>query len=402
MSQLKCLNLLLCCLCTLAAGCSSSSQPERDKAQLAQTDAEGAASNLSEEQALEFGKQLEAAIVARDMNKATQLIPFELMADRIVSGAGATGEMAEQLKAGMMNGRPVATLMTQVVDSLGDNGQYKLLRVMSRGGQMHAVFRLLTSDGGLNYHLFRLIPSGGKAVADELYVAMSGEAVTETMIEACRPAVASAQSAVGRLTGESKKKVDELLKCKQMTIALQSGRTQEALNIIESLAPETRKMKNVQLARLGALADGDETIYLQALEDYAKMFPGDPSLALISLDRAVLKEDADRLLGCFKNLTDWTGGDNYLATMTASLLSMWGKEAKAREIYDNLEIPRESSADTHDFYMTAALHLKDYDVVLQELRILRDDFDYEFQDLSQFELYTDFAKSSQYQQWLSD
>ena len=356
---------------------------------------------VTKEQAEIFAEQLSTAISSGNTAVADQLILSDQILDRVVSGLQLTGNDAASFLQGMKSKDPLKNIVAQLANSVRQGGSYLLVRTVVRGGEMHAIFRLLDANQSLNYHDFRLIMDGNTAKADQMFVAATGESIADTLINSVGPTIRSQQSLSGKLTGEAAQKLNDLKQQGELMKAVQSNNPQEALRIYEGLPSELKDSKSVQLARVLANQSLSNDKYMAAMTDYANRFPNDPSVALMLFDRAVLKQDVAAVKECMVSLDQWTGGDDYLNLLAASVVSQWGATDYAKELYADADPAKIGTVFAHDHRLSAALRCKDNPVVLAELRILRDKFDIDF-ELEGKELFSDFVKSPEFATFSSE
>lgn len=395
------LLLIACCFASGLAGCSQNVTAPRNT-ELGDIDESGSqVTAVSQEQAEAFGKQLEDALTSGNAGAATSLVLSDRILDRVVSGLNLSGKLETGFRSGMASNNPVAATMTQLVTAVQSGGSYSLVRTAVRGGEMHAIFRLIDGDSSLNYHDFRLIPDGEAAKADQIFVAATGESFADTIINAVGPAVRAQQSTMGRVTGDAAQKMKDLEQQSKMMLAARANNSAEALRIYETLPDEQKKSKAVQLARVMASQEKPDDEYVRVISDYTSRFPNDPSVALISFDRAVLKKDLPGVRKCIGMLDKWTGGDDYLKLLTASVVCDWGELDYAKELYDAADPRKVGTSDAHNYKLFASLQCKDFGVSLEQMRVMRDDYDFEF-DVEANPVFAEFRQSQECQAWLAD
>lgn len=372
-----------------------------ESAELGAIDNSDVSTVVSKQQADVFAAELEAAISSGDVTVADRMILSDRILDRVVEGLSLTGEVESGFRRGMSSSNPVTATLTQLAAAVKDGGSYALVRTAARNGEMHAIFRLIDANQSLNYHDFRLLLDGEKVKADQIFVAATGESFTDTIITAVGPAVRSQQSTMGRVTGEAAEKMKDLEKQSSMMLAARGGEPAKAMKIYETLPAELKNSKAVQLARVIATQSLSDEQYMTSMVDYAKRFPNDPSVALMSFDRAVMKKDVAAVKKCLASLDQWTGGDDYVKLLSATVVSDWGDLQYAKELYTNADPATVGTAAAHDYKLSAALRCQDFEVVLNELRTLRDKYEYDF-DLANSPDFADFLKSPQFQEWQAD
>lgn len=399
------LPLLAIGLVSLAPSGCSKTDPAPKSAELKAIDASDSSAavktEVSKEQAEAFAMQLASATSSGNSGAAAEVILSDRILDRVVAGLQLTGKEATDFRRGMASNNPIKNTLVQLAAAVAAGGSYDLVRTAVRGDEMHAVFRLLDKNHSLNYHDFRLVLDGGKAKADRIFVAATGEAFADTLISIAGPTIRSQQSLTGRMSGEAAQKLKDLEQQSQMMLAARAGDAAKAMQIYDALPAELKDMKSVQLARVIAAQAQPEKQYMAAMADYANRFPNDPSLALMSFDRSVLKEDVAGVKKCMAALDKWTGGDDYLRLLSASVVSQWGAFDYAKELYMSADPAKVGTAIAHDYKLSSALRCKDYAVVVRELRILRTEYQLDF-DLEAQPDFSEFIKSPEYSEWKSE
>ena len=171
-----------------------------------------------------------------------------------------------------------------------------------------------------------------------------------------------------------------------------------ALVLLDDLPDHVQKSKAGLLMRIMATPVEKESEYLAVIDEYSALYPGDPSLGLITLDAAVLRKDIENMQKLMTELKAWSG-DGYLDLMHGGILASFGESEKANAITENVNPESFGIASAHEYKLNIALILEDHAETLKQLRVLRDDYGYEFNDLSTIEGFEKFQQSPEYQQW---
>ena len=398
MTRFTLTTLSISFLCLALSGCSETAPaPAAAELKPIQSDslAQATFTDVSKEQAEEFGKKLQSAIENGDAEAASKFILLDRVLDRIDLKLNLPKVLRDELRKAFDKKNPFTVTFKQVIESNSQGAAYKLVRTAVRGDEMHAIFRLTDPNQGMNYHDLRLVMDDGTVKADQIFIAATGESFTDSLINIIGPAVRAQQSALGRLSGEAARKAKEVDKQGKMAVAAQTGNAEEALAIYETMPTEIKKTKLVQFSRVMASQTQSEEKYLAAMTEYANLFPNDPSVALMSFDKAVLNEDIDALKKCFATLNTWTGGDNYLNLMTSALAATWGHTDYAKQLYENVDATTAGISEAHHYKMSAAILCDDFAIAAEELRILREDYGMEI-DFESDPAFADFLKSPEY------
>lgn len=391
----------------VSIGCDSTQTKIPAKLTLQPADAEGSSAsgqpNISVEEAEAFAKAWEDCIKAGDGKASSELVSWVGIAKRTIEPFKVDANFRKGFIGGATTsiGPSFVDQMKKIVDSEG--GSYKLAKVISRGGKRHVVFRMVDPNTGLNYHDFQLERAGGKVQASHLFVATTGEEFADTIRGLVAPAIASSNSTFGRMSGEQKKQLEAIERLKEMKEAWAAGHRAKGNAIFKSLPTETQNSKVVLLLKMQNMdIEKDETEYLETIDLYAKLFPGDASLGLITLDAAYLRKDLEMLEESRSIIQGWTGGDPFIDLLVGGLLVTLDKVDEAVELTKDIDPAPLGLADAHDYKMTIALANKDHQTVLKELRVLRDKFGYQFSEFGGVEGYEGFVDSPEHSEWLKD
>ena len=147
------------------------------------------------------------------------------------------------------------------------------------------------------------------------------------------------------------------------------GDSKGALKIYDGLPESLRFEKWVLLLRLMAAQNADEKTYLSAIEAFEKRFPGDPSLALVSVDGFVLKKQHRRAIGSIEKLNRFIGGDPYLLLLQAGQYVELKDKAKARELANQAIEQEPSLPNSYDFLLGLSLEEKNFEETARLLNL---------------------------------
>ncbi|WP_182866799.1 hypothetical protein [Stieleria mannarensis] len=356
-------------------------------------------SDVSTDEANEFAVRWQQAIEQNDAATAREMIDWKAIFDRALVGF----DVDPRFRSGFHQGasQAVKNLVGVIHQGIQQSGSYRLVHTVQRGQSQHVVMRLLTSDGGTNYHDIQLTRKDGKVVGDHLFIAMTGESFGDSLRTNVAAVIQSQNSVLARLSGTAKTEMDNLNKQQEMSTAVQQGNYPRALEIYEALPAKTKQMKLPMLFRVMSLAEGDYDAYVEAINEYSQRFPNDACLGLITLDAAGINQDEALLMKSYDSIQKWTGGDPYLTTLVAGVRATFGAAEQAAEMLETVDVDALELAGAHDFALTVSLARDDHQSTLHHLTALRDQYGYEFTDLTTVEDFKSFAASPVYQQWLA-
>ena len=286
----------------------------------------------SEEEAQQFALELEKAVAAGNLADANALFDWDALFDF----ATDTTEGSSQFRAGFIKGakkeiQTPAALMGQITSLPAHGGAFKFLRCREKDGQLHVLFRLMTAEGALNYYDLVVLKSPDGVRAADIYVAMSGELLSQTMRHVYLSALAGDKPAF--LSKENDHDADlakNLGKVQEMSDAVRQNNPRQAIAVYNALPQSIKGEKAFLMARLMAAQSlDDDAEYRNVLDDFRKYYPEDPCLDLINIDHYFLTKQFDKLLAAIDHIETVVGGDPYLDVFRANAYRAQGKFAEA-------------------------------------------------------------------------
>jgi hypothetical protein len=341
----------------------------------------------TEEEALALAHDLEETLHAGDLIAANRLLDTGALVERVVAGLHAPQERLESFVDGLIvTLQEHAWFGAEVVEALERGGDYRLLRTFIADGERRVVYRLLTADGGLNYHemvLERRGLAGPVRVAD-VYVYLTGERLSESY----------RRSFLGKDVGD-----DVASRVAEINGLIHNERFREAYARFAELPDSLQNDKTMLIKRLMITQDLDDELYVDAIESFRRLYPDEPALDLISLDGFVLRKQYRSALEVLDRLDARVGGDPYLDVQRAGLFLL-------QDDYDEAVRYAQSAVAADPFlqpgYWTLAsiaLETKDWDLLVRALDGLEDNFAVELRDLEEVPEYLEFLDSPEYEDW---
>ena len=266
--------------------------------------------SVSREEAQAFADAWVQCIIDGDSTSFNRLVDWDAILGRAVDPFNVTAEF----RKGFMSGasKMSTNMLTVLNRSTSNEGSYRLVNILDREGETHCVFRMIDPNSGMNYHDLRLTKDQGQVVAEYFFIALTGEALSDTLRKTVAPVVAQEASMFARLSSESKAAIKNLEIQGKMSTAVQQGQSKQVLDLYEMLPEDVKLEKMPMLFRVMASSEQPEQSYLAAIDEYVRRFPGDASIGLVAIDAAVMRQSSDLLETSFKGLQDWTGGDPYI------------------------------------------------------------------------------------------
>ncbi len=348
-----------------------------------------------------FAKQFETLVNARDATAFQAKANWDQLLNRSMTGLSLSPQFTLGFKRGALSAMG-ANFSGEVMKSMGESGHYRFLRLHDAGGEKRLLFRLAPSEGGLNYH--DLVLSRGASGQPEIvdfHIAISGELMSETLRGLIVVAAAGQKgSFLQKLTGQYSDFEANLPTLNQFQAQKNAGQFAEALATFKRLPQSLQKVKAFALQRTIIAGNVNEAEYLAAMTDFRQAFPNDACIDFVSIDFHLLRKEFDKALQAIDSVDRSVGGDPYLNLSRVDPLLEQGKFAEARRAAD-LGVQTEPGM-VFPVYTLIGVGLKarDFQVVLDGLKLAQDKHNATFGDLRTVPEYAEFVKSPQFQEWL--
>ena len=359
----------------------------------------------TDEECRQFAKSLEQIVQSGDLAAFNNVIDWDAILEKATSGLPCPEKTRRQFIIGAK--QAMGSRMGfgwNVAQQVANGGSYRFLRIHSKYDQKRVLFRFLVAgQQGVNYHDFLLVrQSDGKIRAVDSYVFMSAEMLSTAIRRGFVPVVAEvSKSVLAKLTGAESEYIKHIKIVLQMSNAVVSGNSQQALEIYRRLPPVLQKDKNLLMMRLrAAKATGDETLYVAAIDDFRRYHPNDPCVDMLAIDGHILNKRYDEALKCIDRLDKAVGGDPYLDVLRANLRIVQGDHEAARVLTQKAIDAEEALVEAYWTLVTIALAEKNFDETTRLLNLIIQKFNVEIGDLSGNPPYAEYIKSPQYRQWM--
>lgn len=398
-------------LTLLLAGCgekTSAPQPAAESSgavkqrRVAKT---AAVKGASTEAAENFADRLSQAIQGGDAAAVYRLLDFGAMFDRAADGLPFSSKVKLDVRQGFLKGVRGSGLVEQIITAPQSGGSYALLRVHSKRGKPHALFRMV-SEAGINYHDFEVVEQGDAAVAADIYVYLTGEMMSQTFRRNLIPISAQvSRNWLQKLTLSETSFVKHIDDIQAMTNHSQGGRPREAIRVYKSLPADLRKDKNVLLIRhqaATALLLQDEQEVLDAITDFRKYHPNDVCIDFLMIDAFALQKEYDKAIEAIDRFDKAVGKDPYLNVLRANMLLEKGDGAAAIRAARLAVEGAPEAPDSHWTFIGLGLQLGDHATVYDGLTSIERTHNQQFGDLRDVAEYAGFVKSPEGARWLAE
>ncbi|WP_054850628.1 lipopolysaccharide assembly protein LapB [Olleya sp. ITB9] len=179
----------------------------------------------------------------------------------------------------------------------------------------YLLFRLYSTEGGMNYHDFRVHKKNGEMLFSDAYIYYSGENLSQTMSR-LMSYVTPKDKILGLVDSPKNKDIDNLF------VALKfknSGHYELAYKLINTIKSEVSKDKFFLIFKTLIASNVDDNKYLAALEELINTYPNDPTIVLNKIDYHIYKNEYFEAIQVINQLQEETEDDflNYLKANVA-------------------------------------------------------------------------------------
>ncbi|NMO14282.1 hypothetical protein HPC49_16995 [Pyxidicoccus fallax] len=349
---------------------------------------------------LDFAQAVEKGINARNGEALDAHIDREAIFKRSTAGVQVPPDFAAGFKKGLQQGATLG-FGKQLVAAFDEESTFTLLRTRSVKGVPRALFRSV-STRGLNYLDLELArDASGQVRVVDIYPYVSGEFITETLRRAYLSAAADAKlNLVDRLMGKEQTYLKNLPRLQAMQQAFQAGKHEEVLRLHGELPAALKNEKVALLLRLQSAAaisiEGEA--YAQAIADYEKALPNDPSVELVSFDGYLLRKDHAGAIRAMDKL-DRRVRDPYLSVLRGNVMLDKGDTAEARRHYVAAITAEPTLLVGHWSLAGLALQEKQYKELGERLDAIEATGLVQLNDVATVPEYAGFVKSPEYKVW---
>jgi hypothetical protein len=360
----------------------------------------------TEEEGRQWAALFEKAVRKGDLSACDELIDWDALLDKATAYPNAPPELIKQrsdfIKGAKSTSRSTSGFTGQVLEGVRRGGNYKFLHSRLVDGHRRAEFRMITKDGGLNYHDFMLASDdGGLVRAVDCYVFLTGQTLSEAVRESFLPFARNwVKGGLGQLSPAER---DFLANFSEFTAMVDSFHDKEHRQVLETykrLPDSLKKMKTVLAIRLGSAQSISNEEYLQAIDDYRKFYPKDASIDLIALDAFAMRKAYNQALLGVDRVDKAVGGDAYLNVLRANLLLSQGKSDEAWKTTEAAIAAEPTLKVAYFSLLGQSLKDRKFAKTAELLSMLEAKFNMKFKDLTTVPAYAEFVKSDDYKKWI--
>jgi hypothetical protein len=368
--------------------------------------ADAAAKPITAEEATKWAAELQRAVRVQDIDTFNRLVDWDAFVAKATALPGNSPQLKE-FRANFARGLKSATVNPRsgfgraVMGAVEVSGDYKALRIHNEGGQVRVLFRLVSSNGALNYHDWVLGRSAnGKAVAVDCHVFLIGELYSQNLRRSFLPlAHKSGGASVEKLSGPEKDFVEHFREFAQMGQFVRERNWRQALNTYKELPASVQESKPAMTMRLLATQSVSDAEYLATIDDFRKRYPNDAMIDLISVDAYILRKAYDKALEAIDRVDKAIGRDPYLKVLRGNVLLREKKLDAARDMVQNAIVQDPNLLRGYYSLIDISLARHDYADTVKWLK-KAESLGVTFGDLTAVPAFAEFVKSAEYKNWL--
>ena len=247
---------------------------------------------VTKDEAIAFSHRIEKSVEHGNSVLLDNIFDEEGFGKRVASDGNRI--LNKELKDGAIQGIKAAHFGQQILQSIGKQGTYKLVKQYEKDNRQHLLFRLY-GDGSVNYHDYELVKRDENIKAIDIYIYLSGENLSKTFAQAL-------MMMQDKMPDMSKGDMDKVNKMKTIKTLIAQKDYAKAGEYYDELPADFKKQKLFQLIHIQIGSGMGNEQYGNALNEYKSLFPNDPNMYLMMVDAYVLQKDYPKALDAVNKL----------------------------------------------------------------------------------------------------
>lgn len=280
----------------------------------------------------------------------------------------------------------------KIIELIQNGGSYDFVNYFEYDRGDYGILFRFYMDGAINYHEYYLTKNkDNEFFVDDVYIYITGEFFSETLRNLYNAALGNDETAF-----------EDILKLKEVKTLMAEQKLEEAKAIFKTIHGDLKNNKVVKLLELQLVSD-DNDEYLRVMEEYARLFPKDASLFLVTIDKFFLDENYGKVLEMVDSLYSYTN-DDFLDLYRGSCYLMEENEEKTLFHFERLISNYPNYAEGYDVLLNIYEGKKEYEKSVNLLDSLIDVFQITKKDLAPTikETYPNLYQSDVYKRWIAE
>ncbi len=286
-----------------------------------------------------------------------------------------------------------------MLKQIGNGAHYGFVKAKHISDDNYSLLFRLYSEEGINYHGYLCTYRDDTVSINDIYIAIAGQTLGETL----RSLLQSVNLNKNVKSKTESKSLEGLLKVVEIKQLVGLGRFDKAHKLYSKLPKKLKEQKAIKIYEVIINSNRDDKSYLKTMKEFVSMFPQDPSIYLVSLDKYVIEGNYDIALACVDSIDKKIGGDPFLNLHRGNIYYMADNVTKSAEKFSELVQYDLKIAEIYDSYLFILLQLGDHDNALLMVEKLVDEYEYTIEEVSDYVSYENpgFYDSTQFQNWLT-
>lgn len=270
------------------------------------------------EKVIALGSFLERSIHEQDIDAFLSKLNEDLFFERILSHNPTIDKNDSYIK-GFLFGmkQSLDAFPDEIVTEVNNGAYYDFIsyRYDPEHQTYYALFRLYSSETGMNYHDFRICKTDDELKFSDMYTYLTGEHFTQTLGRMMNYTLPQ-----NKLEEKRDRQVNKDYRAIFKSLMYNdSGKYMKAYNELNNLKTDVAKEKFLQIFKVLIASNIDEDKYLKSLEELMATHFDDPTIALNKIDYHIYKEEYFEAIQVINQLQNETEDDflNYLKACVA-------------------------------------------------------------------------------------
>ncbi|MBR9915544.1 MAG: hypothetical protein GYB32_12080 [Algicola sp.] len=265
-----------------------------------------------------FGEFLSNAIQNREVDSFMVKLNNDKFFERVLGG-NSDLDRNDSFTKGLLLGMKQAlnSFPNEIISEVENGSYYDFIsyRYDEAAQTYYALFRLYSTESGMNYHDYRIVNNAGVIQFSDMYIYLTGEHFTETLGRLMRYTLPEAKI-FGLINSPHNSEFDQLMSA--MTYN-NNGEYLKAYNLMNNLKSELSQEKFLLIFKTLIASNIDEEKYLSSLEELITTFPDDPTIGLNKIDYYIYKGKYFEAIQVINQLQNETEDDflNYVKACVA-------------------------------------------------------------------------------------
>ena len=258
-----------------------------------------------------FAKRLESSLDQLDTSYLSSHIAYDQLFNDILLQHHILNNFNEAFK---VNIKGKYALPNQIVQQINLGASYQFINSYTKEESLHLIFRLVTHNGGLNYHDYAIYQKNGKWIINDIYVYMSSENYKETIKRSYLSSLATMQfdSIFWQNFEIDDDYIADLKRLSNAQFNLHTQRLEQALLCMDSINSSLKNEKVYHLNQILLQRRLNQKNYNEAIDAYQLAYPKEASLQLILIEANLIQGNMEKALKAVNQLDKILGVDPYL------------------------------------------------------------------------------------------